>query len=283
MAAEPVVIPPAPETFPAADPNLWWSEAWPKEPEAADPLGGRRAGRNERPPPLDNGIDPSLYRLWGLQPLQNQLVRRGETIIEIWARPSRDVRQAVIRLTLRGDGKAFVQGRAGLGCCEPRIGRKVTFDEALAPGYADAIRNLISNRMWAEPRSAEVEDAEGSSPALCVDGVSWDLTLMVPGEVRHLRRACLDEETGSVADALTVGVGAALGQDPRFDVVFPKGANFGEAKKRYEDLVARGGRLKPAATNKAQPPTVPVVEVVEEPPAPVAVEPAPGPDMPPPQ
>lgn len=272
MAAEPVVIPPAPETFPAANPNLWWSDAWPKEPEAADPLGGRRAGRGERVPPVDNGVDPSLYRLWGLQPLQNQLVRRGETIIEIWARPSRDVRQAVIRLTLRNDGQAFVQGRAGLGCCEPRIGRKVTFDEPLAPGYADTIRNLISNRMWAEPRSAEVEDPDGAAPALCVDGVSWDLTLMVPGEVRHLRRACLDEETGSVADALTVAVGAALGQDPRFDVVFPKGANFGEAKKRYDDLIARGGRLKPAPTNKAQPPTVPVP--VDEPPPPPPAQPA---------
>jgi len=274
MAAEPVVIPPAPETFPAPNPHLWWSEAWPKETEAGDPLGGRRAGRNERIPAIDNGVDASLYRLWGLQPLQNQLLRRGEAIIEVWARPSRDVRQAVIRLTLRRDGQAFVQGRAGLGCCEPRIGRRVTFDEPLTPGHAEAIKGLISNRMWAEPRLADVEDPDGAAPALCVDGVSWDLTLLVPGEVRHLRRACLDEETGSVAEALTVALGAALGQDPRFDVIFPKGANFAAEKKRYDDLVARGGRLKPAPTNKAQPAAVPVP--AEEEPVPAAPQPAPG-------
>lgn len=265
MAAPPPVVPPAPETFPAPDPNLWWSEPWPKETEASDPLGGRRAGRNERPYPVDNGVDPSLYRLWGLQPLQNQLLRRDEAIIEVWARPSRGVRQAVIRLTLRNDGKAFVQGRAGLGCCEPRVGRRVTFDEPLSEGHVPIIRALVGHRMWAEPRVAAIEDPDGSVPAVCVDGVSWDLTLMVPGQVRHLRRACLDEETGSVAEALTEALTAALGQDPRFDVMFPRGADFSGPKKQYESLVARGGRLKPAPTNKDQPPVVPVPPEEPEP------------------
>ncbi|WP_236627746.1 hypothetical protein [Caulobacter sp. B11] len=65
-------------------------------------------------------VDPLLYRLWGLQPLQAQLVRRGELILEVWARPARGVRQAVVRVTVRRDGRAFVQARAGLGCCARR-------------------------------------------------------------------------------------------------------------------------------------------------------------------
>jgi hypothetical protein len=144
--------PPAPDILPQPDPKAWWDETWPAPPEALDPLGGRRAGRGETSPPIDNGVDPLMYRLWGLQPLQSQLVRRGEAVLEVWARPSRGVRQAVIRITLRRDGKAFVQARAGLGCCEPAIARRIAFDEALSPEKAAAVRAVLDDPMWRAPR-----------------------------------------------------------------------------------------------------------------------------------
>ncbi len=190
--------------------------------------------------------------------MQSQVLHRNEAIIEVWARPSRGVRQAVIRLILRDDDKAFVQARAGLGCCEPRIGRRVAFDAPLAEGYVPQVRALVGHRMWAEPRFVLIEAPDGAAAPACADGVSWDLTLLVPGQVRHLRRACLDEEVGSVADALTVALGAALGHEPRFDVVFPRGADFAGAKRQYEALIAGGGRLKPSPTDRPQPAATPV-------------------------
>lgn len=250
--------PPPPDPFPPPDPALWWSEAWPAAPEAADPLGGRRAGRNERSPVIDNGVDPLLYRLWSLPPLQTLLVRRGEMVLEVRARPTGSVRQAVIRIIVRGDGKAFVQGRAGVGCCEPRIGRLLAFDEPLAPDRIAAFRALVEHSMWSQPRQTELEEPDGSASALCVDGVAWDVTLVTPGRSRHLHRACLDEATGSVADALAPTVAAALGQDPRFDLLFPRGADFSRDKAAYAALLARGGRLKPARTDRPQPPMSPV-------------------------
>ena len=105
-------------------------------PEAADPLGGRRAFRGEQPAPIDNGVDPSTYRLWGLTPLQWQLVRGEEMILEVWVRPSLSVRQSVVRVIVRRDGKAFVQARAGLACCEAGISRRVGFDAELSAGAA---------------------------------------------------------------------------------------------------------------------------------------------------
>lgn len=263
LAASPPPV--SPETLPPPDPALWWTEPWPKAPEAADPLGGRRAGRAERPAPVDNGVDPLLYRLWNLPPLQTQLVRRGEMVLEIWARPSRGVRQAVIRVTLRADGEAFVQGRAGLGCCEPRIARLVAFDEPLPTDRTAAFRALADHPMWSQPRLTEVEEGDGSASALCVDGVAWDLTLVTPGRSRTLHRACLDEEIGSAADALAPAVAAALGQDPRFDLVFPGGADFAAQKAAYAALLARGGRLRPARADRPQPPMVPVPPDMAEP------------------
>lgn len=256
--------PPPPDTFPPPDPAAWWTDAWPTPPEAADPLGGRRAGRHERPPPIDNGVDPLLYRLWSLPPLQTQLVRRGELILEAWARPTGGVRQAVIRITLRGDGQAFVQGRAGLGCCDPRIGRLVAFDEPL-PAYQIArFRALEAHPMWSQPQLTEIEEADGSASAVCVDGVAWDLTLVTRGASRRLHRACLGEEIGSIADALGPLVAAALGQDPRFDLLFPRGADFSREVADYQALLARGGRLKPARADRPQPP--PLAFPLDEPP-----------------
>ena len=75
------------------DPKSWWEGKWPKPPEAADPLGGRRIPRGQRLAPIDNGIDPSTYRLWGLMPLQWQVLYPGEMILEVWVRPATSVRQ----------------------------------------------------------------------------------------------------------------------------------------------------------------------------------------------
>ncbi|MEO8113490.1 MAG: hypothetical protein ABI655_03845, partial [Phenylobacterium sp.] len=96
--------------FPPPDPKAWWDETWPKPPEAADPLGGRKLGRGEQPVAIDNGTDTSTYRLWGLMPLQWQLLRGDEMVLEVWTRPARNVRQSIIRITVRRDGLAFALG-----------------------------------------------------------------------------------------------------------------------------------------------------------------------------
>lgn len=197
-----------------------------------------------------------MYRLWGLQPLQTQMVRSGEAVLEVWARPAQGVRQAVIRITLRRDGKAFVQARAGLGCCEPQIARRIAFDEELEPEREAAVRAVLTDPMWDQPRFVETVDADGSTMNLCVNGVSWDVTLATPGRSRHLRRLCLEEETGSIAPALQAALGAALGREPRFDAVFPRGGDFSGARKAYQDLIAGGGQLRAAPNDRPQAPAV---------------------------
>jgi hypothetical protein len=254
----------APPPTPYPDPATWWSPEVPRPPSELEPLYNRRFGRDERPIPIDNGVEPLLYRLWGLQPLQSQILKRGELILEIWARPSRGVRQAVVRVTLRRDGRAFVQARAGLGCCTPEIGRRVDINAELADIQIDSLKALPSDPAWSQPRAVIVDYGGGAVSALCVDGVSWDVTLMVPGQARHLRRACDDAEVGSIASILSVAIGAAAGRDPRFDAVLPRGADFSAQRRAYDDLLASGGRLAAGESNRPQPPAVPLPS--EEPP-----------------
>lgn len=239
--------------YPAPDPKLWWDEQWPKQPETADPLGGRRIGRGERLPALDNGIDASTYRLWGLMPLQWQLVRGDEMVLELWVRPSRNVRQSVVRVTVRRDGDAFVQARAGYACCEADIGRRMGFDVKLPAGASAAFLTLRNHPMWAAPRDVRVAES-GAAEGLCVDGASYDLTLVVPGRAKSLRRACDPAGEGQVADALEAVIRAAVGHDPRFDILFPGGANFAASRAAYQDLVAGGGSIKPDPNSRPQPP-----------------------------
>ena len=59
------------------DPNAWWGNTIPRTPVEADPFQNRRPRRGEASIPIDNGVEPLLYRLWNLVPLQSQLVRRG--------------------------------------------------------------------------------------------------------------------------------------------------------------------------------------------------------------
>nr|WP_295111800.1 hypothetical protein [uncultured Caulobacter sp.] len=247
-----------PPPAPYPDPATWWSPEVPRPSSELEPLYNRRLGRDERPVPIDNGVEPLLYRLWGLQPLQSQIVKRGELILEVWARPARGVRQAMVRVTLRRDGRAFVQARAGLGCCTPEIGRRVDINAELAQPQITPLKALPADPAWGQPRSVIVDYGGGAVSALCVDGVSWDVTLLVPGQARHLRRACDDAEVGSVARILSAALGAAAGRDPRFDAVLPRGADFSRQQRAYDDLVSGGGVLKAGESNPPQPTAVPV-------------------------
>lgn len=240
--------------FPPPDPHAWWDEKRPLAPEAANPLGGRRPGAGERPIPLDNGVDPSTYRLWGLMPLQWQLLRGQEMILEVWVRPARSVRQSVVRITVRRDGRAFVQGRAGFACCEAGIARRVGFDVELPQDQAAAFLALRTDPLWAAPHDVRVSEGPDISDSVCVDGAAYDLTLMIPGRARSVRRACDDAEIGQAAEALEPALRAAMGHDRRFDVIFPAGGDFVKARAAYRDLIAHGGRLKPAPQARPQPP-----------------------------
>ena len=73
----------------AAQAEAFWAHGDPTPSEVKDPLFGRRVGRQEaaRAPQISSNADALLYRLWGLQPLQLQVVRRGEAILEVWVRP----------------------------------------------------------------------------------------------------------------------------------------------------------------------------------------------------
>jgi hypothetical protein len=232
---------------PPPDPAEWWKDTEPKAPEAKDPLGDRRASRSEAAAPardLGNGVEPLLYRLWGLQPLQLQLVRGGEAVIEAWVRPSGGVRQAVIRVTVRRDGRSFVQARAGFGCCRPEILRRVDIDQELPAGAGEPFLALAQDAVWSQP--AEVIAAEkgvGAVESVCVNGVSYDLTLLTAGSARHLRRNCDSVEIGSIAGALSPVIAAALGRDPLFDYLFPRGADFSAQAQAYDGFIAAGGRL----------------------------------------
>lgn len=232
------------QATPAPDPRDWWSAKVERPSPEREPLAGRRLAEGESLPVIDNGVDPLLYRLWGLQPLQNQIVEPGEMVVELWRRPSRRVEQSVIRVTVRRDGRAFVQARAGLGCCEPQIGRRVDVDAELPS--AAPFRGISDLPVWDAPRRVIVLDGQGSVSSICLDGTSWDVTLVTAGKTRHLRRACDFAEIGQIADILAPLVTAALGREPRIDVLFPNAADFTAERRAYEAMIAAGGRLEAA-------------------------------------
>jgi hypothetical protein len=259
VKAPPKGLPPAQAEiwpYPPPDPKGWWDDKRPLPPEAADPLGKRRMGARERLIPVDSGVDPSTYRLWGLPPLQWQLLRGQEMILEVWVRPARTVRQSVIRLTVRRDGKAFVQGRAGFACCEAGIARRMGFDAELPAGQGPALSALRADALWSAPRDVRVSEGPDISEEVCVDGTAYDLSLMIPGRARSVRRACDSAAIGQASAPLEAALGAALGHDARFDVIFPGGADFAAARKAYADLIAHGGLLKPDPKARPQPPGV---------------------------
>lgn len=239
------------------DPEAWWAPTIPRTPVEADPLLGRRLRRGETPPVIDNGVAPLLYRLWNLSPLQSQIVRRGEIILEVWARPSRGVRQAVSRVVVRSDGRVFVQARAGFGCCAPEILRRIDINAELPRSTAQAVRAAAADPVWTQPRDVTVDYGGGAVAAICVNGIDFDLTLVTPGRTVTIRRACDDPEVGSAATALRAALAPVLGRDPRFDYLFPRGADFTAEAAAYQGLIAAGGALRPATQTRPEPPPPP--------------------------
>ena len=256
--------------YPAPDPKTWWEDTRPKAPEAADPLGGRRIRSVEQLVRPDNGVEPSTYRLWGLMPLHWQMVRGNEVVLEVWTRPTNSVRQSVTRVTVRSDGDVFVQSRAGLACCEADIGRRMGFDVELPAGSAARFRALADLPVWRSPRDVRVSEP-GAADAVCVEGTAYDLTLAVAGRATTLHRACDPAEVGEVAEVLETVLGAAMGHDPRFDVIFRGGASFAGARSAYRDLIDSGGRLRVNPDARTPPPgaePAPVAQIEPRPPAP---------------
>lgn len=237
--------PGAASPYPPPDPRAWWADDRPAPSDAADPMARRRLPRSG-PPPVVTPIEPTLYRLWGLPPLQTQVVYGGEAIIEVWRRPSNSVEQMVVRLTARRDGKAFVQVRAGRACCEPDIARRVGFDVELAAGYRTLIQELAAASVWDSPRDAVAQEGNASVGSICLDGVAYDLVRLTERQGGVLRRDCDEAEVGEVAELLEAALGAALGHEPRIDVLLPQGADFARERAAYEALIAGGGRIKPA-------------------------------------
>jgi len=240
--------------YPNPDPQSWWDEKRPEPPEAANPLGERRISRSQRVIPIDNGIDPSTYRLWGLPPLQWQLLRGGEFIIEVWVRPARNVRQSIVRVTVREDGKTFLQGRAGLACCDAGIGRRIGFDVEMPEGSAKTFLPLRDLPLWETPREVQVVRNETTTDVVCVSGVGYDLTLLTARGARSLHRDCDEVSIGQTADVLETVLEAALGHEPRFDVLFRNKIDFSLERQAYQEFVAAGGVLKAAPRNRSAPP-----------------------------
>ena len=240
--------------YPPPDPQSWWDEKRPKPSEAADPLGGRRIPRGRRLPGIDNGVDAATYRLWGLMPLQWQVLREGEVILEVWARPARNVRQSLVRITVRDDGRVFVQGRAGYACCEAGIGRRIGFDAELPADAAKTYLALRAHPMWATPREVQATRGAGVAEAVCVQGVGYDLTLVTAAGARSLHRACDDVAVGQAADALEPTLRAALGRDPRFDVLWRGRIDFAAERQAWQEFAASGGVLRADPRARPQPP-----------------------------
>ncbi|CAN7226537.1 hypothetical protein LJR219_000815 [Phenylobacterium sp. LjRoot219] len=232
--------------FPPPDPQSWWDEKRPDAPEAADPLGGRRVPRGQRLPSVDNGVEPATYRLWGLMPLQWQLLRGDEMVLEVWVRPARNVRQSIVRITVRNDGRAFVQGRAGYACCDAGIGRRIGFDAELPQGSAQSFLALRDLPIWSTPREVQVVRDAATTDVVCVSGVGYDLTLLTAQGARSLHRDCDDISIGQTADVLEPVLRAALGREPRFDVLFRNKIDFSPERQAYQEFAAGGGVLKAA-------------------------------------
>jgi hypothetical protein len=232
---------------PPPTPKEYWESRYPDPTDAEDPLGERRATRQELAASrtIDNGVDPLLYRLWGLPPLQTQLVREGEAILETWVRPSGGVRQAIIRITLRRDGRTFLQVRAGLACCKPEIVKRITIDEELPAGAGEAFAQLARLEVWNQPREIRMRDPDvGVVEGVCVNGVAYDVTLVTATRDEHLRRSCDPVEVGSIASVVQPTVAAVWGRNPYVDYLFPRGADFSSDLAAYRSFSERGGKIE---------------------------------------
>lgn len=267
-AAQPVPYQATPYTGgPAAAPNPadWWTAPDPRQDDSMDPLGGRRWNKRDAQvrAGFSNGVDASLYRLWGLQPLLGLSLRRSEVVYELWFRPTDSTRQAVIRVILRADGETFVQARAGRGCCGPEIARRVDINTQLTGEQRRALGRLRDDPVWSQPRNVVVDEGEGVVSSVCVDGASYDLTLLDDRRAVHVRRSCDPAEIGSAAAVIRALVDAARGVDPRFDVVFAE-QRLDKYATSYAQLVEVGGRLKATTEDTPDAPVPPPAEFADE-------------------
>lgn len=212
---------------------------------------------------FSNGVDASLYRLWGLQPLQSIALRRSEAVYELWFRPTDSTRQAVIRVILRADGEGFVQARAGRGCCSPEISRRVDINAQLTPEARRGLLRLREDPTWSQPRNVVVSEGEGVVSSVCVDGASYDLTLLDDRRAVHLRRSCDPSEIGSAATLIQAIVGAARGHDPRFDAVFAE-QPLARYAQSYAQLLEVGGRIRAISEDTPNTPPPPPPEFADE-------------------
>lgn len=255
----------APAAAPPPDPNAWWTAGDPNQPDAYDPLGNRRWNKRDEQVRrgFSNGVDASLYRLWGLQPLLGLSLRRGEVVYEMWFRPTDSTRQAVVRVILRADGETFVQARAGRGCCGPEIARRVDINAQLTGEQRRELGRLREDAAWSQPRNVVVSEGEGVVSSLCVDGASYDLTLLDDRRAVHLRRSCDPAEIGSAVHIAQALVGAALGKDPRFDVIFAD-QPFAKYRTAHAQLVESGGRIRAVSDDIPNTPLPPPPELADE-------------------
>lgn len=263
-AAQPAPSAP-PQAPPPPDPNAWWTAGDPNQDDALDPLGNRRWSKRDAQvrAGFRYGVDASLYRLWGLQPLQGLSLRRGETVLELWFRPTDSTRQAVIRAILRADGETFIQARAGRGCCSPEITRRIDINAQLSGEQRRALGRLRDDPVWSQPRDVVVSEGEEVVSSVCVDGASYDLTLITDRQAAHLRRSCDPAEVGSAAVVMQALVEAARGFDPRFDVVFAE-QRFDRYRQSYAQLVEAGGRIKALSDDVPNTPLPPAPEAADE-------------------
>jgi len=256
---------PVGQPMPPPNPESWWTADEPRRPDAYDPLANRRWSKRDEQTRrgFNNGVDASLYRLWGLQPMQSLSLRRGETVYELWYRPTDSTRQAVIRVILRADGETFLQARAGRGCCSPEISRRVDVNVELTGEQRRALAALKADPAWNQPRNVVVSEGEGVLSSVCVDGKSYDLTMLDDQRAVHLRRSCDPAEIGSAANIIRGIVSAARGQDPRIDVLFSERelAGYGQG---YAQLVEAGGRIRAASDDVPNTPAPPPAELADE-------------------
>jgi ketosteroid isomerase-like protein len=120
-----------------------------------------------------------------------------------------------------------------------------------------ALARLREDPLWDQPRDVEVSEAGDVVSSVCVDGASYDLTLLTDRRAAHVRRSCDPAEVGSAAAVMRVLVEAARGFDPRFDVVFAS-QRFDQYSRSYADRVASGGRVQaPPATGRENGPPPP--------------------------
>ncbi|HET9159361.1 MAG TPA: hypothetical protein VFN88_02010, partial [Caulobacteraceae bacterium] len=196
-----------------------------------------------------NDVPPLLYRLWGLPPLQTMVLRPGEAVFEVWVRPTGASHEAIARLTLRRDGKVFIQARAGIGCCRPEIARRVDIDAVVEQADVNGLKTLARSPLWRQPVEVEVANPHEVTP-VCAKGSAYDVTLLEYDRSAHLRRICDDEAVGSIAPVLATVLGAAMGKDPRFDALFRGGADFSFEQGQYQQLLAQGGSLRAKSFNR---------------------------------